>query len=68
MLEIGRMKFFLSRTHLHKPNMYENIYFLFQKNTHTNKKIYTSKFIRTDLRFCLSSCFSTKKNAVRVDF
>ena len=42
---------FLSLTRPHKPNVYEDIYFLFQKKTHTNKKISTSKFIRTNLRF-----------------
>ena len=36
--EIGRVNFFLSPTRPHKSNVYENIYFLFQKNTHTNKK------------------------------
>ena len=29
---------FLSPTRPHKSNMYVNIYFLFQKYTHTNKK------------------------------
>ena len=48
--EIGRVKIFLSPTHPHMSNVYENIYFLFQKK-HTNKKISTSKFIRTNLRF-----------------
>ena len=36
--KIGRVNFFLSPTRPHKSNVYENIYFLFQKNTHTNKK------------------------------
>ena len=31
--------------------MNENICFLFEKNTHTNKKISTGKFISTNLRF-----------------
>ena len=35
--EIGHVKIFLSPTRPHKSNVYENIYFLFQKNTHTNK-------------------------------
>ena len=35
--EIGRMKNFLSPTFPHKSNVYENIYFLFQK-THTKQK------------------------------
>ena len=50
-LEIDLENFFLSSTCPHKPNVYENIYFWFQKNTHTNKKISTSKFIRKNLRF-----------------
>ena len=50
-LEIGRVKMFLSPTLPHKSNVYENIYFLFKKNTHTNKKFSTSKFICTNLRF-----------------
>ena len=36
--EIGRVNFFFSPTRPHKSNVYENIYFLLQKNTHTNKK------------------------------
>ena len=44
-------KMFLSPTRLHNSNVYEDTYLLFQKNTHTNKKISTSKFIRTNLRF-----------------
>ena len=48
----------------------ENIDFLFQKNTHTKKKIPTSKFIRTNLRFfpLNNKCFSTEKSALRVVF
>ena len=38
--EIGRMKKFLSPTHPHKSNVYVNIYFLFQKNTHKQKKFH----------------------------
>ena len=54
-LEIGRVNFFY-----HQParisRMCMRIYiFLFQKNTHTNKKISPSKFIRTNLRFSFSS-------------
>ena len=52
------------------------IYFLFQKNTHTNKKISNSKFIRIVQIYIFSLqkikdrafCFSTKKSAARVDF
>ena len=43
--KIGQAEFFLSRHHPHKSNVYENMY------THTNKKISTSKLIRTNLRF-----------------
>ena len=66
--EIGWVKNFLAPIRPHEWNVYENIYFLFQKNTHTNKKISTSKFIRTNLRFFSVSYFSTKKSAVRVVF
>ena len=62
--EIDRVNFFLSPTCPHKPNVYENIYFLFQKNTHRNKKFSTSKFIRKNLRFFPSN----KKSVVRVVF
>ena len=48
--EIGRVKIYLSLTLPHKSNLYENV-FLFQKNTHTNKKFSTSNFIPTSLRF-----------------
>ena len=37
-LKIGLVKTFLSSTRWHKSNVYENIYFLFQKNTHKQKK------------------------------
>ena len=50
-LEIDRVKFFLSPNRPHQSNVYENIYFLFRKNTHTNKKFSTSKFICANLRF-----------------
>ena len=49
--EIGRVKFFLSFTRLRKSSVYENIYILFQKTHTQTKKIPTSKFIRTNLRF-----------------
>ena len=42
---------FLSPTRPHKSNMYVNIYFLFQKYTHTNKKISTGQFICRNLHF-----------------
>ena len=69
-------KIFLSPTHPHKPNVYENIYFLFQKkkHIHTNKKISTSKLLVLIFVFSLQTikdralCFSTKKSAVRVVF
>ena len=47
-LEIDRVKKILSPT---RPHVYENIYLLFKKNTHINKKNFTSKFIRTNLCF-----------------
>ena len=40
---------FLLSTRPHTSNVYDNIYCF--KKTHTNKKIRTSKFIRTNLRF-----------------
>ena len=49
--EISWVKIFLLPTRPHKSNVYENIYFLFQRNRHTNKKISTCKFICTILRF-----------------
>ena len=51
--EIGQVKICFSPTRPHKSNVYENIYFCF-KNTHTqtkNKKILTSKSIRTNVGF-----------------
>ena len=73
LLEPGEI--FLSPTRPDQSNVYENIYFLFRKNTHTNKKFSTSKFICANLRFFFPQkvkdralCFSTKKNAVRVVF
>ena len=53
--KIDRVKKFLSPTHPHKSNVYENIHFLFKKTAHTNKKVSTCKFIRTILRFFLSN-------------
>ena len=44
-----------------ESNVDENIYFLFQKNTHTNKKISTSKFNRTNLCFFPSLVFQPRK-------
>ena len=57
--EIGRVKIFLSPTRPYKSNVYENIYFFFKKNTHTNKKISTNKFIATNLRL-----FAFKKQKI----
>ena len=64
--EIGRVKNFLS-------NVYENIYFLFQKNTQKQQKNFHQQnhsykftfffFQKTKNR---ALCFSTKKSAVRV--
>ena len=53
--EISWVKIFLSPTRPHKSNVSENIYFLFQRNRHTNKKISTCKFICTILRFFYSN-------------
>ena len=53
--QVSRMNFFLSPTRPHKSNVYENIYFLFQKKTPTNKQNSTSKFIHTILRFFTSN-------------
>ena len=64
--EIGWVKIVLSPTRPRKSDVYENIYFLFQKNIHTNKKNSTSEFVRTNLRIFLQTkkdralCFSTK--------
>ena len=44
--EIGQVNKILSPTLPHKSNVFENIYLVFQKNTQTNKKISTSKFLR----------------------
>ena len=49
--EIGCVKIILSLTRPHMSNVYDNIFILFQKNI--NKKISSSKFIRTNLRFFL---------------
>ena len=38
--EIGRVKIFLSPTCPHKSNVYENIYFLIQKNTPKQKNFH----------------------------
>ena len=59
--QIGRVKTFFFPTHLHKSHLYENIYFLFQKNI--QKQISTSKFICTNLHF-----FSSSNSGVRVAF
>ena len=72
--EIGRVKSFLSPSRPHKPNLYEYIYFLHQKNTHTNKTISLANlFVRIYIFFHLKnkrwgSCFSTKKSAAGVVF
>ena len=71
--EICRVKIFLSPTLPHMSNVYENIYFLFQKNTRKQKN-FPSKFIRTNYFFSYqiikdrALCFSTKKSTVRVVF
>ena len=39
-LQIGRVKTFFFPTHLHKSHLYENIYFLFQKNIHKQKNFH----------------------------
>ena len=74
-LEISHVKIFLSPTYPLKSNVYENIYFLFQKtHTHTHKT-FTSKSIRTNASFFPSKkkkdrafCFSTKKVLVQQFF
>ena len=74
-LEISHVKIFLSPTYPLKSNVYENIYFLFQK-THTHMhKTFTSKSIRTNASFFPSKkikdrafCFSTKKVLVQQFF
>ena len=74
-LEISHVKIFLSPTYPLKSNVYENIYFLFQKtHTHTHKT-FTSKSIRTNASFFQSKkkrdrafCFSTKKVLVQQFF
>ena len=58
-LEISHVKIFLSPTYPLKSNVYENIYFLFQKtHTHTHKT-FTSKSIRTNASF-----FPSKKKRI----
>ena len=48
--EIGRVKsFYYLPVRIHRMCM--TIYIICFKKTHTNKKIRTSKFIRTNLRF-----------------
>ena len=74
-LEISHVKIFLSPTYPLKSNVYQNIYFLFQKtHTHTHKT-FTSKSIRTNASFFPSKkkkdrafCFSTKKVLVQQFF
>ena len=74
-LEISHVKIFLSPTYPLKSNVYENIYFLFQK-THTHMhKTFTSKSIHTNASFFPSKkikdrafCFSTKKVLVQQFF
>ena len=72
--EIGRVKKILSPTRPHKPNVYENIYFLFQKkHTQTKRFPLANLFIQIYV-FSLQKikdralCFSTGKSAVRVVF
>ena len=61
-----------SPTRTHKPNVYKNTFSF--KKPHILKKISTSKFICTNLRFFPSKikdralCFSTKKSGVSVVF
>ena len=70
--EIGQEIFFLSTTRPHKSNVYENIYFLFQKNTHTQTKKFQLANLFEQIYFFsfsfFSFCFSTKKNTVRLIF
>ena len=62
-LEISHVKIFLSPTYPLKSNVYENIYFLFQKtHTHTHKT-FTSKSIRTNASF-----FPSKKKKKKIGF
>ena len=72
--EIGQVKSFLSPTRPHKSNVYENIYFLFQKpHPQTKRFPLANLFVRIYV-FSLQTikdrvlCFSTKKSAVRVVF
>ena len=71
--EIGQVKKCLSPIRPHKSNMYENIYFLFQKNTQTKKFPQANLFVQIYV-FSLQKvkdrplCFSAKKSAVRVVF
>ena len=72
--EIGWMKIVLSPTRPRKSNVCENIYFLFQKNTHKLKyfhwRIYSYEFTFLPLQAKKDRvlCFSIKKSAVRVVF
>ena len=68
--KIGLVKNFLSPTHPHKSNVYENIYFLFQKTcTQTKKFVLANLFVRIYV-FSLHAirdralCFPTKKRKV----
>ena len=72
--EIGRVKFFLSPTRPLKSNVYDIMYFLFQKKHAQTKKFPLAKlFVRVSV-FSLQTitdralCFSTKKTVVRVVF
>ena len=53
-LEIGQVKNLLSPSWLHKSNVYDNIYFLFQENTQKQKnfhwQIYSDAFMFFSLR------------------
>ena len=54
-------------------NLYDNTFFFFQKNTHTNKQNSTSKFIQIYVFFLQTTnvralYFSTQRSAVRVVF
>ena len=61
------VKIFLLPTLPHKSNVYENIYFLFQKNTHTNNKFPAANLLVRIYVFSLQTikdkalCFSKKE-------
>ena len=69
--EIDRVDIFLSPTRPHKSNVYENIYFLFQKKTNkfppVNLCVQIYVFFLQKIKD-RALCFWTKKSAVRVLF